>query len=193
MTNSNGIRTNALQHAQQQSCPPRITLCQNNEVCSKAMDFLFHSYVCVIYGIGCRFASGHEDDVVQRTVLKILQNPGLFDSSMNQEAFIRTIAFREAMEIHREEGRFNRARQDKARTASLPSDSDPQYLAEVRMDVQELLESLPTNEKAVVRLVLAGISSEAGAASLQISISAFRSRKQRAFQRLRRRVAQLVD
>jgi RNA polymerase sigma-70 factor (ECF subfamily) len=150
---------------------------------------VYREYGRLVYGIAYRTLGRKElaEDATQQTFVQAWQAADRFESDRELAPWLATIARRVAIDIHRREARRAAERLDEVPAAdpsliTMPAGLEQWYEA---WQVRQAIDSLPTDEREVVRLQhLEGFTHAEIAERLGVPAGTVKSRSFRAHQRL---------
>ena len=151
------------------------------------------------YRIARRMCAAHEDadDIVQEAFLRAFRSIRRFRRSSSMETWIIKIVINAALNHARKERRFAQFLERFRRGSSPRSPETPLErleTLEIREQVQAAVAALPPGQRAVIALTdLEGMSCVKAAEALGIPPGTVRSRRSRARENLRKRLAQLAQ
>lgn len=145
-----------------------------------AQRILYNTYSRKLYGVCLRYASSPEDaqDALQEVFIKIFQKIGDYRGQGAFEGWMRTIAVRQVLEMHRKQAHFFQAPIEQAEKEGISSEA----LSSLSVsELMLLINALPTGYRTVFNLyAIEGYSHEEIGELLGISSGTSKSQLSRA-------------
>jgi RNA polymerase sigma factor (sigma-70 family) len=159
-----------------------------------AVRAFYREYGRLVYAVAVRVLgrNGLAEDATQQTFVRAWQAADRFDTARDPAPWLATIAKRVAMDLRRAEVR--RTARDRRDTAGLQAAAPDLETLDLAWRVREAIDTLPSDEAAVVRLQhLDGLTHSEIADTLGIAPGTVKSRSHRAHQKLAMQLGDLRE